>query len=465
MLDLKDASLELAEIIEILQDPTKRDDVQQEFDAVNELLGGAELGPFQQLLHEFRRDELDSLLLKLETHQGQTAGELTEEKQRYDQQVREAVRGERANYDHMLADVHFLVELLESPEAVLALLEVVALTKIARIEEMTAYDIKRGTVSKGRDGLSPRQLRKVAADNLERAANLLQPLLEADPTGPQAVRTRFFLGVIRFRQAVPRRTPEEDPARDHERLRQAQELMSALVAGEQTDRRWRSYAELYLGLIATERGADKMETESRQASFNEARRHLDQAAELDTVVEEGQAPRSDSNDVIPYIYWRQQELIQRYEEAEVTPSFRSDFQLSVQSGARRDTNVVLLGERTDLPRGISKERDFGFSSMSRTTAAARLSSISSCRSERISGLCICVCSTTMTTRCWAGTPSWRPRPSRPAFACSPWAAGRPAISTSPIRSATIASRSSINASTVTVSTIAWAWCRVSRRST
>lgn len=360
MLEWKEVSLEFDEIIEIMEDPTRRDTLQEERTAVDEKLQEAELSPFHRLLYEFKRDGLDSLLLRLEDYEGQSPEELTEAKQQVDQQVRAAVQQERVNYVRMLDDVEFLIEALESPEAVLALLEVVALTKVARINETRACDIKSGVAEVGPAGLSPQQLRKAAADNLERAARLLTAQLDTDPAGPQAVRTRFFLGVIRFRQAVPRRTVEEDPDRNRQRLRQAEELMSELASSEQTDRRWRSYAELYLGLIATERGADEVDVEVRGAAFAQARGHLERATELDTVVEEGQPPRSDSNNAIPFIYWRQQELIQRYEQAEVVPRFRNDFQLSVQWGAHRDTNVVLLGERTDLPRGIPKERDFGF---------------------------------------------------------------------------------------------------------
>ena len=357
--DLKAVSLEFDEILETLAEPTRRQDVEQQRDALDEQLQGAELTPPQRLLHRVKRNALDSLLLRLDFYETQAPEELHKAQRQVDQEARETAQRERANYERMREDVEFLIRTLESPEAVLALLEVVALTKTARIDETTAYELKKGAAAAGLAGRSPEKLRAAAAANLERAAGLLREQLEASPTGPLAVRTRFFLGVIRFRQATPRRTEDEDQQRNRDYLRQAEALMTELASSDQADQRWRSYAELYLGLICTELGADEGDAENRQTTFAKARRHLDRAAELDTIVEEGAEPRSDSK-IIPYIYWRQQELIDQYEESGVALRFRNDFQLSVHGGAHRDSNVLLLGERTDLPREIPKEQDFGF---------------------------------------------------------------------------------------------------------
>lgn len=346
---------------EVLADPQRRQEIEAQREAIIKTLEeDGEMEVAQRWILESQRDALSLSLPQVERFEREGLEDLEARLKTYEQRVREAADRQREHYTLMTADVQRLVAVLESPEAVLRLLEVIALTKVSRIDEQAALEIMEGERSESPTGLSATELRQAASLNLANAAEVLESQLRTELSGLDAIRTKFFLGVIRFRQAVPRRAPDEGPDRDPDLLRRARGLMAELAAAEQTDRRWRSYAELYLGLITTELGGLETDLDRRKEYFEQARGHLNRAAELDVVREEGREPDSDSGRTVPYVVWRQLDAINRAEGAEPTPQYRHDFQLSVLTGAHQDTNVVLLGGRTDLPRDIPKERDFGF---------------------------------------------------------------------------------------------------------
>jgi hypothetical protein len=315
------------------------------------------LSPAEQFILEREQGILKGTLEDFDLFRTQ---DLEGEIRRTSAQIQEISRRERDHYEQMLADVRVLARSLKSPEVVVGLLEVIARTKMARLDELQAFDLKEGLAP---GGASAEQLRHLAEGHLEQAARVLEAYLQTGPVGEDATRIRFFLGVIRFRQAVPQRARNEAPRHDDRRLGQAEELMKQLAGSDQIEKRWRSYAELYLGLIATERGKYGTDLRQRQAAFEEARTHLNQAGELDAVRDDKTNEwESASSYVIPEIIARQRPVLEQLEKepAQLLPQFRNDFQLSVYTGAHRDTNVVLLGDRTDMPRGISNPRDFGF---------------------------------------------------------------------------------------------------------
>ncbi|MCK4658224.1 MAG: hypothetical protein KAV82_01765 [Phycisphaerae bacterium] len=348
----------LVEVSRLLEDESRREEAEQKLAELDEQREDPSLPASERLIRGAEWVYLYGILDRLDEYEGYPKEALEQERSEANARIQEAADRERANYQHMLGDVQELVKLLESPSAVEALLEMITLTKIARIDEFRALAIKEGNVV-GRVRKSPGQLRQAAASNLQRAAEVLEAYREAHPGGADMVRINFFLGVVRFRQAVPRRTRNETPEYFPERLEQAQELMLELTASSETPKQWRSYAELYLGLIQTEQGKHEIEMEKRGTAFAEAHRHLNLAGELDTDIVDGE-PVSRSWDVIPEIIANQRKALKRFEEAKLAARFRNDFQLSVYTGANYDTNVVLLGERTDLPRGIPNEDDFGF---------------------------------------------------------------------------------------------------------
>jgi len=351
----------LGEVREFLTDPERRQETEAQRQIIIKALEEeGEMEVSRRWILESQRDALTRSLRQADRFEQEGVEDLEDRLQTFEQRVRQAADREREHYARMLQDVQRLVAGLESPEAVLRLLQVIALTKVSRIDEQAALEIVTGERADSPTGLSVKQLRQAAILNLQDAADLLEAQLRTELSGLDAIRTKFFLGVIRFRQAVPRRAPDEDPDRDPDLLAQGRDLMADLAASDQTDRRWRSYAELYLGLITTELGGLEDDPERRREQFDQARTHLRAAAELDVVREPDEEPYSDSGRTVPYVVWRQLDAIERAEGAEPTPQYRHDFQLSVLTGAHRDTNVVLLGERTDLPRGITKEEDFGF---------------------------------------------------------------------------------------------------------
>jgi len=353
----------LREVRELLADEPRRQTLQQQVVQVEEKLKDPQLDRAEKLVCQSELQSLSDIVYYLGEFEGQPE-RLDGEIERANAQVQHAAAAERSSYQRMLDDAKALFDIVDSPQTVVALLEMMSLTKIARIDEFRAFDIvDGGAVGPGETSVG--RLRRATTKNLQRAAEVLEEYLKVDSTGPMVVRIKFFLGVIRFRQAVPRRAAEETAVTpDDALLDQAAGLMNELVVSVETEVSWRSYAELYLGLIATERGKYRTDIEERQVAFQEARDHLKRAAVLDAVKKEGaQEWESASFDVIPDIVYRQRAVLTELEQIDPELGFRrfrSDFQLSVYSGAQRDTNVVLLGERTDLPRGISNPRDFGF---------------------------------------------------------------------------------------------------------
>ncbi len=205
-------------------------------------------------------------------------------------------------------------------------------------------------------------LRQKSAESLRQAADLLEAQLKTGFARPEdAVRTKFFLGVIRFRQALPRRTGEEPPDRDVLMLAESERLMTELAADTSVDQAWRSYAELYLGLILPVRAGDERDAGARQELYDQALSRLQQAAQLDVKTDETGREQSASRMAIPEIVAKQRESIAAWRTAAASGfQPRNDITLALSTGFHRDTNVVLLGERTDLPRGVSDPEDFGF---------------------------------------------------------------------------------------------------------
>ncbi|RJP32491.1 MAG: hypothetical protein C4547_13915 [Phycisphaerales bacterium] len=279
--------------------------------------------------------------------------------------VRQAESDERARYELMLDSLERLIRALREPDSVLQLLEVIARSKIARLDEDAALRLLAD--SNVVDGQPPRPtpevqaLRKGAEATLDRAAELLETLLKEDLSAQDRIRAGFFLGVLRYRQAVPRRDPNERVRIDHNHLAAAEALMRALADDPQAPQEWRSYAALYLGLIVPFRAARDAGDARRAAVFDEAVRRLDQAGDLDTRMR-GDPPQAESvSRAIPTVIARQrQHIASMREQPPAAPEYRNDVLLSVNLGPSYDTNVVLLGERTDLPRGIRDKDDFGF---------------------------------------------------------------------------------------------------------
>ena len=315
-----------------------------------------------------RAELLDLTLLKNDLRAAAAMSDEKLEEFRWNQlgQAHAAAQREQEHYREMMADLEHLIGLLEHPDAAVRLLEVVANAKMARIDETTARDIAAGDYDPKAAPGPVGALRSAAAERLERAANVLQTMLGEDLPGEHLMRTKFFLGVIRYRQGLPSRAKTERFDLDATRqgkLAEARGLMTELADDETATREWRSYAALYLGLIIPFQATTEPSAAERERLLDKAEEYLRLAARLDVVAPENAAdkPTSDSGGVIPMLVARQRKEIAtlRGRAVAAAPPI-NDLRLSVGLGAHRDTNVVLLGERTDLPRDISREEDFGF---------------------------------------------------------------------------------------------------------
>ncbi|UCC28852.1 MAG: hypothetical protein JSU86_11695 [Phycisphaerales bacterium] len=297
----------------------------------------------------------DVLVEELGRQKERTVEQLEVERTKAVQRSHAVARREREQYLSMIADLKRLVQALDRPEAVIRLLEVVASAKVARIDEEEARDTVRGHISPSDASGPVKALRDAATTRLTEAAGILEALLGDQLEQRSRIRTKFFLGVIRYRQGVPLRAESEPPGLDdrgRSMLQEAERLMAELADDAATDDAWRSYAAFYLGIVIPFRAASETDADKRDAILQEAERRLTQASEIDAQLER----RSN----IPDLVRRQREVIAELREAPPAAPQRKDLSLSLYAGARWDSNVVLLGERTDLPRDISDERDFGF---------------------------------------------------------------------------------------------------------
>jgi len=267
---------------------------------------------------------------------------------------------ERDQYLSLLDDLQALLPLNDSPDISVRLMEVVARANIARIQEQHALGIITEELPTGDEDTTPKTMREQSAALLAEAAEILTSI-DSESIDPQlANRVRFFLGVIRFRQAVPLKDPDHEKSDiSPERtalLLDAEETMAELADDTAAEATWRSYASLYLGMIIPFRAAQTPDATARNAILDEADRRLTESVKRD--LEAGGGARS----TIPDLVWRQRtEVIAPLRVAQSSARPRNDLSLSFFAGARRDTNVVLLGERTDLPRDVSRSKDYGFS--------------------------------------------------------------------------------------------------------
>jgi len=273
---------------------------------------------------------------------------------------------ERDYYLAMIADLERVVRSADDPKAVVRLAEVLAKANVARIDDLRAQGIDEQVVA-SEAGETPQALRGRANGLLADAAAALQVLLELPKeqlSADDLARTRFFLGVVRYRQGVPPTKPKgtaKSPAPDLPMFQDAQRYLSELADDATTPLVWRSYASFYLGLVLPwVTSSENTPEEKREMLFQEARRRLADAIRLDCqYLAEREAAGEKIFSEMPRLVLQQRELIDSL-RPEQKP--RNDVSFSAFFGTRYDTNVILLGERTDLPRDVSREKDFGLES-------------------------------------------------------------------------------------------------------
>lgn len=338
---------------DIRDNPERQTEIQKEIAELTATIEAGGMPPAELAIAEAKLADRTRLLARVKDDEEYSLEQLNASLARLMEERDEASHREKDAYRAMSADLGILIDDLDHPTAVIRLLEVVAQSKIARLNETEAMRIKSGDTPMDRASGSVSALRASSRDILKRIALTLEALskeIGEQLTTEDAVRCRFFLGVIRYRQAIPRRTKDETAPVNYRSLRRAESIMTELADGEAIPRTWRSYAALYLGLIIPFRANLEPGPEKRDRILNDALERLLQAATL-----------SSPEDRIPELVGRQRDEIARLRALPPgAPQTINDLQITVQMGAHRDTNVVLLGDRTDLPRGISNERDFGF---------------------------------------------------------------------------------------------------------
>lgn len=274
------------------------------------------------------------------------------------------IRAENEYYKLMAADLRTLIDTTTDPQVPVRLLDVVANAKIARIEETIARNIVETKDRKDKTAGSFRQLRRDASRRFDIAANVLRGMITQGLGEEQVYRAKFLLGVILFRQAVPLRAENEPAPRSSDQTRLLQEslsLMKALADDPKTPALYAPYSAFYVGLILPYLAATEIDSESAEAMLSDAERYLTRAAQLDLDRSSTDFPVSRTN-VVPALVGKQRDQIERLRSrtGAAAPPI-NDIRLSLGLGMNRDTNVELLGDNTGLPRGISRDEDWGFS--------------------------------------------------------------------------------------------------------
>jgi len=353
-------------VLGMRDDPEARQRLEAELRDCEAKLGQSSLPPTEILTLGAKKERLSDLKSMIDENLEQTREQIEGGLRSDRVAIHEASIREREHYSLMVADLERLNAAIEKAGDLVrplnvGLLDVVAKSKIARIDAEDAARIEDGEIAEQPHGGTVEALRERANAMLAETTRLLQEMLDRDLQGEDAVRTKFFLGVIRFRQAIPRVGKHEMTKIDHARLDDARRIMEELAEDGEVELRWRSYASLYLGLMLPVQAQGKTESGARSDLLDRAEHFLGLAVAFDADTSEGKSPTSMSHGIIPGVVVRQrEEVIKALREAKTSAGAQNDILFSLFVGAHRDTNVVLLGERTDLPRDISRTKDFGF---------------------------------------------------------------------------------------------------------
>ena len=345
------------EVLRLRQDAKHREQFLEELAEAEKIAADPNTPPAEKAVASARITWYRLLLQRFEVAKEKSVAQLQADKAAAMKRFYTFATRERAHYRDMLADLAEVIRLSEKPDAVVRLVEVVAGANAARIDEQEALGVVRGDIARDEASGPVNALRAAAADRLEMAATALGTLLETETDPTKVNRTKFFLGVIRYRQGVPLRDDQRERAQiapaGLKMLLEAERWMTELADDQQAERNWRSYGALYLGLILPFRAAHESDAAVREQVLDLAETRLNEAAESDV--------QSGKLSTIPDLVWRQRKVIADLRGRPAAARPRNDVSLTLYAGARYDTNVVLLGERTDLPRDISRDNDYGFS--------------------------------------------------------------------------------------------------------
>lgn len=284
------------------------------------------------------------------------ADELDRRADKLDQQAAEP-------YRKMNADLDRLIEKgLTDRDAIVRMLNAVVQIKLSRYESREQERYYAEFLERSRDNLD-RYLHPSPASGL------------SEPTGVNRVRGEYFLGVVVYRQALeaPKSGQALQKLADPGKLAEARKIIIPLAdpdsqayvqwmppetPGRASEvRRWASYANFYLGLIAVREGnyrLAKNNLTAAVASWDQAIEYLDAAVDLDRD-EKGQS----RSYLIPRVAGPQKEYIEKSKElVKQAPGAAEDVTIEMRTGIAYDTNVILLGGRTNTPLDIGRKYDF-----------------------------------------------------------------------------------------------------------
>lgn len=293
----------------------------------------------------------------------------------------------RQQYVAMKADLDLLVMTFKDVDSVVRLLDAMACLKVAgpppRAETQPAGTQPAASPDEPELRSEPVEAARLLLESVRLLDAYLKPAEGAEPPSAEnRVRGLMFKGVAQFRRAAFLREVIKT-ARGADRSRVAADAKQSLqdaratfaelvgaaptvLADAPTLNKWQSYGYFYLGLTQVESASQVSGAPSEYAKMlRAAADSLRNARKFDvapgyslsggtiegfanTMVGSG---TEDSGGMIG-------EQLDKMKTAERPPF--SDFRVDWRSGFFYDTNVILLGDNTDLPRGIGRKNDFRF---------------------------------------------------------------------------------------------------------
>lgn len=348
------------------ENPESLDEYRATLERLDVELGDSTLDAATRLRKERAKSHIERQLRRIDRSSGLSSEELEAKLIELQGEEHQFATAERDGYRKMRADIDRLLVVVTDPESMVRLIGAVTRIQIARLNNDEVYRFEKGELEKGRLSAPVAELHGSADTILASAADLLEGLLAESSDALDVPRIKFFLGVVRYRQGLAPTIISKRNRPNLDRLKQAELLMEELATDESLSVvvKWKSYAALYLGLIKPHTALDAPDEAARSEILDTAESWLRKACEYD--FNEGDSgsggrPYSASN-VIPDLAEEHFKEIRRLRDAKPgSTALRNDISLTLFTGALRDTNVVLLGERADLTRGISRTKDYGFS--------------------------------------------------------------------------------------------------------
>lgn len=227
-----------------------------------------------------------------------------------------------------------------------------------------------------RDGFLARALSVIEQYLNPPAGSRIEP-----PAGLPRLQGQFFRAVVLYRQALrpSDKARQLDELHDRDKLDAAGEAMASLLPGGENDvekilapgtdrreveaRQWKSFATFYLGLVRVRQGNAESAPSRRATLYQDALNSFEGAKQLAEDLRRLDAARGDEVlRVVGEVYKTQKKDLEDAVQA-LHAGPAADLFLGWETRLDYDTNVILLGRNTVVPRDLNRTDDVRFYTM------------------------------------------------------------------------------------------------------